>query len=361
MGNVKPFTMWRPSQFFAAAIDPNSRLVGDAILELGAWTSFLGIGGLGKTRLALQMMISQITGKEWCGLPTRGAPQCVAIFSTENGVPRWKSDLEQMFQSLTAKDRQLVDGHLRILALTPDEDGDLSVSNPAAVLRLKATLKEMAPGIVVFDPFADLIDGDENKAVDVINSMRVLRNAVRATCPNAAVLLIHHARTGVANVLQAGDQYNAGNFARGSKAIYSAVRAEIQLAPGDRDDPNRLVLSCGKANNGQKFKTRGLIFDPETFTYSVDASFDVEAWRNDVAGKRKESAVAIVDVVGAVHELTVSAGDEVTTKQVLSFLEETGASVRTIQRQLKAAAQQGYLRAGKKRSLWKLGAKPLPK
>lgn len=360
-GAQKGYTLWRPPQFLEATVDPHARLVGEGVLELGAWASFLGIGGLGKTRLALWMIVCQITGREWCGLPTRGAPQRAVIFSGENGIPRWKHDLERMYQCLTESERELVDRHLLILALTADDDTDLTLDNPDTARRLKITLKKEAPGIVIFDPLADMLAGDENKAADVVASLRILRNVVRSSCPTAAVLLIHHSRTGAANVAQAGDNFNAGNFGRGSKTIYSAVRSEIQLAPQDRDDPNRLVISCGKANNGIKFSTRGIVFDAEKFTYSVDESFDVEAWRSDVAGKRRESSLAVVDVVEAVREIAPIAGDEATTKQIVDSVAATGASVRTVQRQLKTAVQQSYLRNGKKRGHWKLGAKPLPK
>ena len=160
---------------------------------------------------------------------------------------------------------------------------------------------------------------------------------------------------------QAGDNYNAGNFGRGSKALFSKVRCELQLAPQDRDDPNRLVLACGKANNTEKFSTRGLIFNPETFAYSVDSAFDVDDWRADVAGTRKKPAISISEVVSAVSEKISFSGSEITTKEIADLFSEDGVSFRTIQRLIVNACELGYLRKGKKRSVWLLGNKPLPK
>lgn len=360
IGARKNFTVWRPSQFIAYELDPSARLLGDGFLERGEWTSLVGIGGLGKTRLALWMALCQILSRPWCGIPTNGAPQRWIILSTENGISRWREDLLRMTAAMTPTEVEAVDTHLLILALTPDEEGDLCLGNPDSVSRLKATLADSNPGVVVFDPFADLVDGDESKTADMVETLRKLRSVTRSSCPAAAILVIHHARTGSSNVVQAGDNFNAGNFGRGAKALYSRVRCELQLAPQDRDDPTRLVLACGKANNGPKFPTRGIVFNPDSFGYEVDPSFDVDAWRADVAGKRSERAVAIADVVDAVRELAVHPGDETTTKLVASTLEDTGASIRTIQRQLKTAVAQGYLRPGKKRGYWKLGGKPLP-
>lgn len=355
----KPFTLWSPSQFLAYVPDPAANLLGDGILERGEWTSLLGVGGLGKSRIALALCIAQLTGRHWCGLKTSGAPMTTLFLSTENGLRRWKTDLERMMAGLNDADKALVEANLRGLAMTADEDGDMNLGNAQACARLSATLKATSPGMVVLDPFADMVDGDENSTEAVVSSLRTLRQILHNDAKGAAILIIHHARTGRGNVAQAGDNYSAGNFGRGSKALYSRVRAEIQLAPADVEDPNRLVLACGKSNNGPKFTTRGLIFDPETFVYSVDPAFDVEAWRNDVAGKRREVAVSIADVVDCVRTQYTNGDDVGTGAIVAPIQEQTGASAKTVQRRLKDALEIGYLRHGSKRGTWRLGAKPL--
>ena len=355
-----PFTVWTPAQFAAYTPSPDDCLLGDGFIERGEWTSLVGVGGLGKTRLALNLAIAQMTGKAWCGIDTHGEPQKTIFLSSENGVRRWKGDLERIGGTFTGAETDTVEMNLRILALMPDDDGDLCLGNPETFTRLGVTLSTEKPGIVVFDPFADMIEGDENKAVDVIATLRALRSLTRKACPTAAILIIHHARTGASNVAQAGDNFSAGNFGRGSKALYSRVRCELQLAPRDRDNPNRLVLACGKSNNSVKFAPKGIDFDPVTFTYYVDDSFDVDAWRNDVSGQRKDSAVCVADVVEIVKEKCPVPGDETTTSDVFEVLKDSGSKMRTVQRVLGEAVHQGYLRKGKKRGKWKLGAKPLP-
>ena len=357
----KAFTLWRPSQFIAYAVDPSSILLGDGYLEQGEWTSLVGIGGLGKTRLALWLAICQITGREWCGLMVSGAPQKSVILSTENGIRRWKYDLERFFSNLTEDEQAKVDEKLRILALTSDEGGDLNLGNPEAVGQIMHTLAEAEPGILILDPWADLIAGDENKAVDVNLTVRTLRAIVRKVCPGTAILVVAHARTGSANVAQAGSNFNAGNFGRGSKALYSAVRCEIQLGPRDDEDPNKLVLICGKSNNAAKFEPRAIDFDTERFTYSVDETFDIGEWRDDVNGKRRGQTVSIAQVVGAVRD-RYTIGEDVLAGDVINPLKAaTGVSARTIQRRLKDACRLKYLRTGKLLGTYRLGEKPLPK
>lgn len=358
---ARPFTLWAPSQFVAFKADPSSRLVEGGVVEAGAWTSLVGIGGLGKTRLAMGLCIAQQTGREWCGLKTSGVPQRALILSTENGIQRWHDDFTKALGNLTGEEREIVEANTRVLALTDDEDGDLCLGSAGVAERISVTLTQWVPGIVVFDPFADMIDGDESKTLDMVATLSRLRTIMRSTVPQAAVVIVHHARTGASNVAQAGDNFSAGNFSRGSKALVSKVRCEIQLAPADKDDPNRLVFACGKCNNGPRFATRGLIFDPETFQYSVDPDFDVNAWREDVAGKRRGTAVAVADVVAVVREQYRLGSDVPTGAIVEPLREQTGASAKTIQRRLSDAATSGYLRAGRTRGTWRLGLKPLPR
>jgi len=358
-GLAKPFTIWQPAQFLDWQQSADACLLGAGLIERSEFTSLVGIGGLGKSRISLQLAIAQILSRDWCGLPTHGAPAKWLFISPENGISRWKIDLSKMLQGLTDADRAKVEQNLRLFAMTPEEDGDVCLADPQVCARLAATLAAEKPGVVVFDPLADMIAGDESKTVDMVETLRRLRTIVCKNAQTAAVLVIHHSRTGAANVAQAGSNFDAGNFARGAKALYSRVRCELQLAPADRDNPNRLVLACGKASNGPKFETRGITFDPETFTYSVDPDFSLDAWRDDVANKRRESAVSIADAVEAVRE-AYRGGEDVSTAAIVEPLRaQTGASAKTIQRRLKEALSGGYLDTGSKRGTWRLGCKPI--
>lgn len=365
---TKGFLLWRPAEFIAFQPDPSGCLLGDGFVERGEWTSFVGVGGLGKTRLALYFAICQITGREFCGLPTKGKPQHAIILSTENGLRRWKHDIERFYYNLTKSEQDLVNQHLRIQALTAQDDGDLNLGIPATVARLCATLKSPpltnpsdtpGTGLVIFDPFADMVNGDENKTTDLVQTLQTLRRITTTACPDAAIIIIHHARTGAANVAQAGDNYNAGNFGRGSKALFSKVRCELQLAPQDRDDPSRLVLACGKANNTVKFTTRGIKFDADAFTYREDPDFDLDAWRDDVAGKRSKSVFTIKDAVSIVREKSTLLEPEVSSDAILRTAIEEGVSKATLYRILQKANDAGYIRKGKTRGMWMLGSKPI--
>lgn len=354
-----PLPLWPPSKFLAHQEDPGAYLLGDGYLERGEWTSLVGIGGLGKTRVALWLSICLITGREWLELKPGPKPPRVLFLSSENGIRRWKKDLSKMTAALTQEERATVETNLLILALTPDAECDLRPTDEDSKSRMTAALQEAKPDLLILDPLADMIEGDESKTPDMIATLRALREVQRRGCREAAVLIIHHSRSGADNVAIAGDRYNAGAFGRGSKAFYSRVRCELQLAPGDKDNGNLLVLACGKANNTIPFTARGIVFDPETFTYSVDPNFDLEAWRSNVHGKRKETAVSVADVVNAVRELAPEIGAQTTRKAVCDHLKGSGCSLRTVQDRIKTALKTGFLREGKTRYDIRLGTKPM--
>ena len=351
---AKPFAVWSPGQFARYVADPNANLLGEGFLQKGELMSFVGAGGLGKTRLITYLAIQHIKQRPWCGLETKGGPIKWLLLSTESGLRRWKEDLQVMLQSATTDEANLIEKNFRALAITAEDDCDLNLGVETNLRRLKLTLAEENPGVVVFDPFADMIDGDENVAQDVGRSLRTLRKILHTHAPRAAYILVHHARTGAANVAQAGDNFNSGNFARGSKALYSKVRCEIQLAPADRDNPNVLLLCCGKSNDCKKFETRGIIFDPEKFSYAVNDDFDLQNWRADVSGKRTECIIPIAEVAATVRELvTANSGCEVSTAAITTALNERNScSAKTVIRRLHAAVKIGVLRIGSKKSMW---------
>jgi hypothetical protein len=355
----KTFTIWGPQEFFGYTPEASAILLGDGFIEKGEWTSLVGIGGLGKSRLALWFCVCQITGREWCGLKTNGGPQKCLILSPENSLRRWKIDLQKMYLAIDENHRDLLDKNLRLLALTPDEDANINLWDPEAYARIGATLQQEAPGIIVFDPFADMMEGDENSAQDVGRTLKSLRKLHREFAPQAAVIIVHHARSGKANVAQAGNRFEAGSFARGSKALFGKVRCELQLAPGSSSDDGCLVLACGKSNNTESFKPRGIYFNPEDNSYSVDPNFDEQSWRDDVEGKRSGKTVSIRHVVLVVSELAKNspAGFAMTGDIVMQIKSETGASERTIKTRIKEALEKEYLKNGGSRGSYVTGPK----
>jgi hypothetical protein len=94
-------------------------------------------------------------------------------------------------------------------------------------------------------------------------------------------LLLHHALTGKFGAARAVG-WDKASYGRNSKALHAWTRAQINLAPRSGDDPNLLIMSCGKNNNGTFFPDIGLRFDEQRGIYVKDDSFDPEEFRQEV-------------------------------------------------------------------------------
>ena len=336
----EPFKIWRLSDFDNYVPPPDHDLLGQGLLTKGNLTLLVGHGGVGKSRLAVALAVAQITGNaHFCQLPLHTPPRKWLFIGSENSAARWKTDLEKLTSTLSEHERQLVEEYLLVAATFEDEVGlqDLSCSSG----RIGSTIREVQPGAIVFDPWADLCPGDENKTDECRSGITRLRAVTRKHAPEAAALLIAHARPGRDAISSGTDAYAGGSFLRGNKALYNSCRSMLCLVPGDKEDSTRLVLICGKCNDGPRFEPRGVIFNPEDFSYQPDPDFDLAAWRDDVDGKRRGHKVSISDICDVVRS-----GNR-TTEKIVDALKQQ-ASPRTIKERLSEAVGNSWLiRAGK--------------
>jgi hypothetical protein len=273
---LRPLTLWRPSQFLEWQEPPGSHFLLPAYLSRGELSTLIGQGGVGKSRAALWLAICQITGREWCGLQTGGEPQKWVFLGDENSIARWKMDLGRMLSTLSEDEKARVDELLRLPAALTMEDCEVWLGDLTTEARIKLTLETESPGVVVADPLGNFAPGDISKPGDMKEAVRRLSNLVRRAAPEAALLLLHHARTGRANIAQ-GVGYDAANFAIGGKALFSSARCQMNLMPGSADDDTKLVLNCAKSNNCERFPVRGIRFDAATSIYAVDPDFDAKS------------------------------------------------------------------------------------
>lgn len=300
---IKPLTIWTPSQFLKWEEPPGSHLLLPAYVTKGELTSIIGQGGLGKTRLALWLAICQILHRPWCGLETGGEPQKWLFLGSENSVSRIKGDLQRILSNLSQEECGRVDEFLMLQAILGFEDADMNLDDLANRERIKLTVDQTKPGAIVPDPLVDFSEQDIAKPAGMKQALRVLVSTIRRVAPGAAIVALHHARTGRQNIIQSVG-WDAANFASGGKTLFSMSRCQINLAPGSEKNDTRLVLSCAKANNCVRFVERGLCFDPLKFTYTVDPEFDVETWRASVEGRTRtgQSLCTVVEVVSAVQD-----------------------------------------------------------
>lgn len=347
---LRGFTVWKASRFLAWQEPENTHLIPPSYLTRGELTSVIGQGGIGKSRLVFQLAIDQITQQKWCGLETAGGRARWLFLGNENSLSRIKSDLTKTFARLSSEERAAVEEHLHIQALVELDDGFVDLSSPETIDRLRTTIATVKPDVIVFDPLVNFVPGDISKPVDMKAGIMTIHRTVREAGFDSALIFVHHARTGRSNIAQ-GIGFDAANFALGAKGLFNASRTVIHLMPGAEDDDTRLVLSCGKTSNAERFQTRGITFNTETFHYDVDPTFDLDQWRDSVSGKKREAVCTIADVVGAVRNKVRKTGD------IIQAVEASkGASKRSIESCLRLAVDQEYLECAA-RGMYNLGPK----
>lgn len=361
--SAKPLTVWTPDQLLAWTPPKDAVILGEAdrgYIVREELTVIIGPPGVGKSRLLMWCAICGITGRQFAGLGIHNSPTKWLLIGNENSRRRQRYDLERMTSALTNAERELVRNNLRLHVLDTARDSLLDLGDKEARVAIGATLREHQPDVVCFDPWANMIPGDENRNIDVRDGVRHLMNLVRLNAPRAACVVVHHARTGAATAAQAGNRFAGASLSRGGKALPSAARCELAVWPGDSEDGGRIVVTCEKANNAPIFSPRGLVLDLDSMTYALDKKFNEEDWRNDVNGKKSNQSASISDVVLAVKSFCQHPGDTAKTGDLCKVVEEaSGASVRTIKTRLAEAVKLGYLRRGKALGTYMLGAKSI--
>lgn len=278
----RTFTIRRPGEILAMEFDGSDRILGDYVMGKGQPTTILGMGGLGKSRLLLQMAVSTILGRKFIGFETRGEGLKWLILQTENTNRRLQSDLLAL-QQWAGAGWSKVDSQLLIHTLEEDDDGFVTLSHPENQGIIIGLLDDHRPDVLAFDPLGDFGIGNLNDDTDMRATCQAMSRIGKTGNANRAIIAMHHARTGKAGAAGATG-YDRGSFGRNSKALQAWTRAQINIAPGSPDDNDVLVISCGKCSNGREFPAFAVHLNSETMIYEVDTHFDIEAWEAEVGG-----------------------------------------------------------------------------
>ena len=202
-----------PLEILAMEFDPRDAVLENGYLEKGSPCAICGIGGIGKSRLALQLASNAALGHEFLGWKTNGEGLKWLFLQTENGNRRLKMDLQAMMGSLTHQERQIINESIIIHTLENDDDGFLSLSNQNVVAALQMTIRNFAPDIVLFDPLRDFAIGDLSSDVEMTTTLNAILRIVRAGNPKRIPLILHHALTGKAGYAKAVG-FERGGFGR---------------------------------------------------------------------------------------------------------------------------------------------------
>lgn len=321
---VRPYSTRSWSELSRMVLDPPPIVWGG--YALGAAGALFGQGGLGKSRMALNIVRNQVLGLPFAGMQTASGPLRHLMMGSENSIHRLIDDTRRMTRGLSPEQVELLGSNVRLATLEQHDDTSISLSSPDNVDRWLKTLRDWPPDMLWVDPWGDVLIGDANSDDDARATIAALRRALRTANPAAGIVILAHARTGARNIAQAVG-YDAANFGKGSKALYSAARCVWNLAPGDESDNPPVVCVHAKSNDCPKQRTVALRLDPDTRLYSPIEGFDLETWLADV-GQRANGRCASKRKPGMTPDAAFAAlGDNAdTTTAVKRLLRDKGAT-----------------------------------
>jgi hypothetical protein len=281
---VTMFTMWNAETLFEYQDDPRDVLLGDGLVELGNCTLVVGQPDIGKSRIMTQLAFDILLGRpQWLeSIPIHRHDLNICILQTENKARRLKIDIGAQLAGCSAEQRRSVNQRLHFLVPMQLHDLTMHLNDEAVRLRMVNTLAAFKPDLLIIDPYGDIFAGEnENDAVQTRETMERLREVtLQAGLPKVATILIHHAKSG-RNAASEALGWDAQAFARGSKALMSIARAQLNIAQAD-EESKRILIACGKNNNGPKFDPFAVYLDGDCLRYKLDPTWEPEDFKQAV-------------------------------------------------------------------------------
>jgi hypothetical protein len=240
-----PFRALPVSLTHAARPDAHGSVWGVYVPE-GLVTVLSGHGGVGKSLLAMQLLVCIATGRPLFGIATRRSR--IAFFSAEDGADLLHQRLLWICECMGIDPGEL-EGWAHLLDATEGEPvlfhevsmgGQRIGTTTGSYAELRRYVDRHEIEVLIVDNMSDAFDGNEIERAKVrafMRSLPQLRTGRRLT-----VLLLAHVDKGTAR----GDRGGSESYS-GSTAVHNSARSRIYLA---RDRDGQLRLEHQKRNIG---------------------------------------------------------------------------------------------------------------
>jgi hypothetical protein len=300
----RPLTVRTIGEILEMTFDDGELILANGYLALGERTAVCGMGGVGKSRLMMQLALCCRARRDFLDWETRRHELRWLFLQTENSNRRLKYDVGRMLSAFTTEEQQAIKAGVFFHTLEADDDGFLmlDVENSERIVNAIAAVNA---DVVVYDPLRDFGSDDLNSDRYMTETLREISRITKRGNPKRIPLIIHHAGTGKAGILKATG-FDRSSFGRNSKVLFSWVRAQINIAPGSADDNNTIVICSAKCSNAKEFETFAATLNEETMLYSRDEHFDLDAWQHSLASPRGGADKLNIDVVIDLLPLTGS-------------------------------------------------------
>lgn len=194
----------------------------DGILRRGGKMMISSNPKAGKTMLCIQLTLAMITGGKWLGHNCKKGK--VLFVDGEVGIEAFQNRLAQVAKALNVPPEAFLDDNGKPMVLYENHTGNFSLMEE--VHNFITNHKDDDISLCIIDPIYLLLQGDENKASDVITFTKFISRIKEGL--GCAIAYVHHHSKGAQ-----GDKYSidraagSGVFARDADAIVDLSALEI--------------------------------------------------------------------------------------------------------------------------------------
>jgi RecA-family ATPase len=306
----QPLTIRTIDEILAMKFDDTELILTNGYLARGERTAVCGMGGVGKSRLMMQLALCCRAGRDFLGWLTQGLELIWLFLQTENSNRRLKSDLERMLPAFTAAEQEAIKAGLFLHTLEADDDGFLMLDLQNSE-RIADAIAKTGADVVVFDPLRDFGADDLNADKHMTDTLREISRITKRGNPKRVPLVIHHAGTGKAGI-QKAIGFDRSSFGRNSKVLFSWSRALINVAPARPDDNDLVIIASGKCSNAPEFEPFAARLDEATMLYQREEDFDFDEWQRSLESPRAghdkptlEMVLGMLPVNGSIEKAVV--------------------------------------------------------
>jgi AAA domain len=271
-------------EILAMTFDDADLILPNGYLALGERTAICGMGGVGKSRLTMQLALCCRSGQDYLGWQTHGRQLRWLFLQTENSCRRLQFDLQRMLRASTPAEQEAIKAGVFLHTLEADDDGFLMLDSQNSE-RIADAISATSADIVVFDPLRDFGADDLNADKNMTEALREISRITKRGNPKRVPLVIHHAGTGKAGI-QKATGFDRSSFGRNSKVLFSWARAMINVAPARADDNDLIIIASGKCSNAPEFEPFAARLDEVTMLYQREDDFDFDSWRTSLESPR---------------------------------------------------------------------------
>lgn len=217
LGHLQPV---EANDLLARDYPDSPAIVGGGVLTKQGLAVKAGPPKRGKSASTMQLAVARALGWPWLGFQT--SPGRSAVIQAEIPEPELQARLRLMTSTLAAP---IPRGMLHFVTRR-----GLWLDRPDGLRTCRTLIETLEPDLVVFDPLARFMSGDENSTRDMGRLIAAVDELIQAY--SVAVFIVHHT-----SKPSSDDPRDGGHRLRGSSALFAAADSVLILdrtKEGDR-------------------------------------------------------------------------------------------------------------------------------